>query len=378
VPCQRGELPLDGECGVLLPDRSQMLGAPAPLVHLGLQGLTDGLRGQGASCHLAGAETGLGGWSRPRDFSIVRRRSIDRDLRLVTVGPAAPPFKGAVVWSPARTGGRAARREVSLMRILTLNTWGGAMFDALAAWLPTCGADVVCLQEVTRTAGVRGWTMFADGERTLPQRADLFADVVELLPGYQGHFLASDAGPVTDDEGGRWQQDFGIATFVHERLPVLGTSSAFIHGSFTEYRDWTAAGRPRVAHGVRVIERASGATFTVVNLHGLRDGAGKGDTPSRRAQADRIAELVRTLRCEGDEVAVVGDFNLLPDSETFEVLAELGLTDLVQDADTRTSRYLKPVRHADYLLVSAPAKVRHFEIVTAPELSDHRALVVDL
>jgi endonuclease/exonuclease/phosphatase family metal-dependent hydrolase len=60
------------------------------------------------------------------------------------------------------------------------------------------------------------------------------------------------------------------------------------------------------------------------------------------------------------------------------VLAELGLTDLVRDADTRTSRYLKPVRHASYLLVSAPAKVRHFEIVTAPEVSDHRALVVDL
>jgi endonuclease/exonuclease/phosphatase family metal-dependent hydrolase len=264
------------------------------------------------------------------------------------------------------------------MRILTLNTWGGAMFDALAAWLPTCGADVVCLQEVTRTAGVRGWTMFADGERTLPQRADLFADVVELLPGYQGHFLASDAGPVTDQDGQRWQQDFGIATFVHERLPVIGTASAFVHGSFTAHRDWTVDGRPRIAHGVRVVHRTSGATFAVVNLHGLRDGAGKSDTPARRAQADRIAELVTTLRCEGDEVVVGGDFNLLPDSETFDVLSELGLTDLVRDADTRTSHYRGPVRHADYLLVSAPAEVRRFDVVAAPEVSDHRPLVVEL
>jgi endonuclease/exonuclease/phosphatase family metal-dependent hydrolase len=264
------------------------------------------------------------------------------------------------------------------MRILSLNTWGGAMFDALASWLPTCQADVVCLQEVTRTAGLRGWTTFADGERTLPQRADLFADVTELLPAYRGHFLPSDAGPVTDEDGQRWQQDFGIATFVHERLPVIATASAFIHGAFTEHSAWTGDGRPRVAHGFRVADRASGATVTVVNLHGLRDGAGKIDTPARRAQADRIAELVTKLRREGDEVAVGGDFNLLPDSETFEVLAEVGLTDLVHDADTRTSRYCKPVRHANYLLVSSPAKVRHFEVVTTPEVSDHRALLVEL
>lgn len=264
------------------------------------------------------------------------------------------------------------------MRIVSLNAWGGAMFDALASWLPSCDADVVCLQEVTRTAGLRGWTTFADGERTLPQRANLFADITELLPGYQGHFLASDAGPVTDEDGRRWRQDFGIATFIHERLPVTGVASAFIHGSFTEHSDWTVDGRPRVAHAIRVLERGSGATFTVVNLHGLRDGAGKGDTLARRAQADRIADLVSTFRCEQDEVAVCGDFNLLPDSETFDVLAELGLTDLVGDADTRTSRYRKQVRHANYLLVSTPTEVRNFEIVSTPEVSDHRPLVVDL
>jgi endonuclease/exonuclease/phosphatase family metal-dependent hydrolase len=127
-----------------------------------------------------------------------------------------------------------------------------------------------------------------------------------------------------------------------------------------------------------VVEPASGATCTVVNLHGLRDGAGKGDTPARRAQADRLAELVTSLRCEEDQVVIGGDLNVLPDSETFDVLADLGLTDLVRDADTRTSRYRKPVRHASYLLVSAPGEVRRFEVVAAPEVSDHRALVVDL
>jgi endonuclease/exonuclease/phosphatase family metal-dependent hydrolase len=264
------------------------------------------------------------------------------------------------------------------VRIVSLNTWGGVMFEALATWLPTCGADVVCLQEVTRTVGLDGWTTFADGERSLPQRADLFSDVAEFLPGYRGSFVASDAGPVIDERGHRWRQDFGVATFVRRRLPVGGTASAFIHGSFAEHPDWPAEGRPRVAHGLQAVEPASATTFAVVNLHGLRDGAGKGDTPARRAQAGRIAEFVRSLRCEGDVAVVTGDFNLLPDSETFDVLAGAGLTDLVQDVDTRTSRYGKPVRHASYLLVSSPDAVRRFEVVAAPEVSDHRPLIVDL
>jgi endonuclease/exonuclease/phosphatase family metal-dependent hydrolase len=264
------------------------------------------------------------------------------------------------------------------MRILSLNAWGGALFERWASWLPACEADVVCLQEVTRSAGLRGWTTFMDGERTLPQRADLFADVEELLPGYEGHFLASDAGPVTDGDGATRRQEFGIATFIRSGLPVIGVASSFIHGSFIEHRRWSVEDRPRVAHGVRLLERGSGEVYMVVHLHGLRDAAGKADTCARRAQARRIADLIATLRVEGDAVVVCGDFNLLPDSETFATLAELGLTDLVGNADTRTSLYGKPVRHANYLLVSAPSMVRHFEVVVAPEVSDHRALIVEL
>lgn len=263
------------------------------------------------------------------------------------------------------------------MRIVSLNAWGGAMFDALNPWLLSCEADVVCLQEMTKTPGPRGWTQFADGERTLPQRADLFADVADLLPGHEGHFLASDSGPVTDEDGQHWQQEFGIATFVHGRIPVDGETSAFIHGSFTEHATWPATDRPRAAHAVRFADPGTSTTFAVVNLHGLRDAAGKGDTRARQAQAQQIAELVSTSEA-ADAIVVCGDFNLLPDSETFEVLGRMGLVDLVGHADTRTSQYRKPVRHASYLLVSDPSRVRDFQIVATPEVSDHRPLVVDL
>ena len=264
------------------------------------------------------------------------------------------------------------------MRIASVNAWGGALADELLEWLPRSAAHIVCLQEVTRTPGQTGWTRFDDGERTLPQRADLLDDVRNVLPRHQAIFLASDSGPVHDDTGVRHRQDFGLATFVAEHLPVVGVDSAFVHGQFLDHVEWTVADRPRIALAVRTIDRAVGRSVWVVQVHGLRDPAGKADIPARHRQAERLAELVRRIRSPHDLVVVCGDFNLLPDSETFDVLAEIGLTDLVGTADTRTSRYRKPVRHASYLLVSDVAAVKRFEILIEPEVSDHRALILDI
>jgi endonuclease/exonuclease/phosphatase family metal-dependent hydrolase len=231
---------------------------------------------------------------------------------------------------------------------------------------------------MTRTPGLTGWSRFDDGERTLPQRADLLADVRTALPRHQAVFLAGDSGPVHDDAGARHRQDFGLATLVAEHLPVVGVDSTFVHGQFVDHDEWTVTDRPRTALAVRTVDRATGRSVWVVQMHGLRDPAGKGDTPARMRQAERLADLVRRVRGPGDLVVVCGDFNVLPDSGTFTVLAGVGLTDLVGTADTRTSRYTKPVRHASYLLVSDPSAVKSFSVPAEPEVSDHRALILDL
>lgn len=264
------------------------------------------------------------------------------------------------------------------MRIVSVNAWGGALADALLGWLSVSGADVVCLQEVTRTPGLSGWTRFDDGDRSLPQRADLLADVRGALPDHQAIFVSSDTGPVSDGTGARHRQDFGLATLVGPRLPVAGVESAFVHGSFTDHEEWTIADRPRVALAVHTVDRDIGRRVWAVQVHGLRDPAGKGDTPARLRQASHLADLVDRIRGPHDLIVVCGDLNLLPESETFTVLAKAGLTDLVGAADTRTSHYPKPVRHASYLLISDVSAVKRFEVLTAPEISDHRALVLDL
>lgn len=264
------------------------------------------------------------------------------------------------------------------MRIVSLNAWGGVMFDQLAPWVEAVDADVLCLQEVTRTPGVSGWARFEDGERSLPQRANLFQDVKALRPSDQAVMVTSDAGPVTDASGVRRRQDFGIATFVSEGLPLTGLQTAFVHGRFVDDDDWSTDARSRVALATCVVDRSNDRTAAVIQLHGLRDRAGKHDTPARKAQAERLADLVEQAGSRTDLTVVCGDLNLLPDSETFKVLAKLGLTDLVGQADTRTSAYAKPTRHANYLLVSDPAAVRSFTIATQPEVSDHRPLVLNI
>ena len=261
---------------------------------------------------------------------------------------------------------------------MSLNAWGGALYDDLAAWLPELGADVLCLQEVTRTPGLGGWTTFTDAERQLPQRANLFDDVRRLLPRHQAWFVTSDSGPVRDAAGLTHRQDFGLAVFVAEQLPVVGQVSRFVHGSFVEHDEWTTIDRPRIAQGLRVLDRSTGRYIAIVHVHGLRDPLGKHDTPAREHQARRLAALMDDVREHDDFAVLCGDLNLLPDSATFEILAGSGLVDLVGSSDTRTSRYRKPLRHASYLLVSEPELVGYFEAPARPEVSDHRPLVLNL
>jgi len=132
-----------------------------------------------------------------------------------------------------------------------------------------------------------------------------------------------------------------------------------------------------MAHAIRVAD-SDGRRATVAHLHGVRMGSGKGDTPERRRQAEQLAALVGRVRGPNDLTVVAGDFNVLPGSETFEVLSHAGLADLVGTSDTRTSLYAKPLRHADYLFVSDTGAVALFAVLAEPEVSDHRPLILDV
>ncbi|RUM25695.1 endonuclease/exonuclease/phosphatase family protein [Rhizobium vallis] len=266
------------------------------------------------------------------------------------------------------------------MRIISLNAWGGRLHEALISYVRQADPDVLCLQEVLRAPGAApGWAVYRDAGLDLPQRPNLFAEVSAALPGHDAFFCPTSRGELFDGDT-TIAAEFGLATFVRTSHSVIAQGLDFVHGRFSS-NGWGEHPRPRNAHCIRLFSRDNDSTVTIAHMHGLRDPAGKGDTAAREEQAEALARLIERIWPGDERLVVCGDFNVLPDSATFEVLARLGLSDLVTGnglVDTRTSYYLKQGRYADYMLVTPGVNIARFSVVEAPEVSDHRALLLDV
>jgi len=266
------------------------------------------------------------------------------------------------------------------LRIVSLNAWGGRLHEPLMPYLVDIDADVLCLQEVVRTLDAESeWLVYRDHGVELLQRANLFEELKAALPAHDAFFSPVARGDLFDGDR-RLQSEFGLATFVRRTYPIIGQAVGFIHGEFSA-DGWGPHPRSRNAHCIRLFDYEHGYPITIAQMHGLRDIEGKGDTPARRRQADALVELIRQVRQDGERLVVCGDFNVLPGSVTFEILGRLGLVDLVTSrghGDTRTSHYRKEPRFADYMLVTPDIEVINFDPVAEPEVSDHRALLLDL
>ena len=274
----------------------------------------------------------------------------------------------------------AEGRGASIMKIMSLNGWGGRLGEALIAYVTATDPDVLCLQEVVHTpSSQKDWLSYRDGGSELPQRANFFAEVSKSLPNHRAVFCPAAQGDLWDGSQ-RIASQWGLATFIRDTMPIITQHQGFVHGTFSAagYGDHP---RSRTAHAVRVFDFDQQVPVVIAHMHGLRDLAGKHDTPERLLQARKLVDLVQVVAEPGDPIIVCGDFNVLPDSETFKVLGTLGLTDLVQNTGsdgTRTSHYAKPGRFADYMLVSSAVGVSSFDIVRNPEISDHCPLVLKI
>ena len=250
----------------------------------------------------------------------------------------------------------------------------------LVDYVGTRQPDVLCLQEVVHTpAAGKDWLTYRDGDHILPQRARFFDDVASALPDHTGVFCPAAQGVLWDDAVSVPSQ-WGLATFVRTSIPIVGQLQGFVHKGFSPdgFGDHP---RSRSAHAVRLYDFERGWPVTIAHMHGLRDLAGKHDTPERLDQAKRLRDMVRHVVEPGDRIVVCGDFNVEPGSETCDVLVGDGLTELIQArgiTGTRSSHYKKPLRFADYMLVNAAVEILDFTVVTSPEVSDHCPLILEL
>ncbi|NJO75917.1 MAG: endonuclease/exonuclease/phosphatase family protein [Leptolyngbyaceae cyanobacterium RM1_406_9] len=266
------------------------------------------------------------------------------------------------------------------MNIVCLNGWGGKLQEHLIPYIHDTSPDILCLQEVVHTpTSHKDWLTYRDGDHILPQRANFFRDVSEALPDHVAVFCPAAQGILWDEEQ-QIPSQWGLATFTRKNIPIIGQVQGFVHKSFAT-NGYGEHPRSRSAHAIRVFDFEKDSPISIVHMHGLRDLNGKMDTPERVAQAHRLSALAQAITEKNDPLVVCGDFNVEPDSETFDVLKKLDLTDLVTSrgfTDTRTSHYKKPGRFADYMLVNTFVEVVSFQVVEQPEVSDHRPLVLEI
>jgi len=249
-------------------------------------------------------------------------------------------------------------------------------------FLGEVNADVLCLQEVyDAPRDVPDELIFKERDADLSSRPKLFAELQALLPDHYGYFCPAARGWLHDGATTNYDVSYGIATFVHRRFPVTEQMSEFVFGSL-RVGGWDPPPLPRVAHYLRLYDKKDDPVV-VAHMHGLYDSRGKMDTPQRGGQAESFVNGIKYICAPKEErVVVCGDFNVLPGSYTLARIADLGLAEQVVGrghTDTRTTYYKKVgPRYADYMFTSAKVDINRFGVLAAPEVSDHRALLVDI
>lgn len=248
------------------------------------------------------------------------------------------------------------------MKIISLNTWGGKIFEPLIDFLKNNASDtdVFCFQEVL--SGGKG--QISRGEMK-----SLYEDISNILVNHYGYFSEYGDGGYYSESSKNLDFKYGIATFVKKEHRQSFIESITLYDSNKKWADYDG----RFAAGASMAISVSG--ITVINVHGLWQEGGKKDTEARIEQSKRIINLAYKTK-EGK--IICGDFNLKPDTESLRIL-EQSTTNLIKKfgiTSTRSSLYSKPEKFADYILTSPEIKVDHFEVLK-DEVSDHLPLLLE-
>ncbi|PPE03075.1 endonuclease/exonuclease/phosphatase family protein [Holospora curviuscula] len=240
------------------------------------------------------------------------------------------------------------------LKLITLNIWGGHVEEPLFNFVKSKqDIDIFCFQEVYCKAKAK------TTNETRYVNLDTFSEIQSLLPNHTGYFR-----PVV-------QGIYGIAMFVKKHLLVIEEGERIIHAN----DNYIGIGptHSRILQYAKI--EYSRQRFTVINVHGLWNGMGKGDSAQRIDQSLKIKHFLDSIN---EHKILCGDFNLKPDTKSLEILSQ-GMDDHIKInvvQSTRTSFYPGAERFADYIYTSKNVDVQNFQVLRE-EISDHAALQID-
>jgi len=261
------------------------------------------------------------------------------------------------------------------VKLISLNTWGGAAFDPLMDFIKKQAktTDIFCFQEIYRNdLGL---------EQVGSIRGNLLVDLQSILSEYRAFFYPVIKGYDLDGEFAHkidLDLEFGLAIFVKKSLVVKSNGQRVIYDDQTGVLNSDFSNLPVYFQFLDFDNQ--GKNFTICNLHGIPEPGNKLDTPARIDQSKKILEFLFT---KPNAKILVGDFNLLPDTQSIRMI-EQSLKNLIKAYKIQLTRSrLTPYYEkesfqpfADYTFVSDDVEVESFEVPDI-EISDHLPMILE-
>jgi len=255
------------------------------------------------------------------------------------------------------------------MKLISINIWGGRRYEALMNFITNqaTNTDFFCLQECFDTDSQKiennGW------------RVNILQELKNVLcPEFNCFFSASQmgfdlSGPVD------FEIRFGLALFYKTNTchALTALRDVFIHGKLLIGRKKTKR-PPRNIQHMHFINNDN--NYSIFNYHGLHLKH-KQDTRLRIRECKKIKKLMTLYT---SKLVLCGDLNLERNTKSIDLLSE-NMINLIEQHDvksTRTYFYTKPIKEADYIIVSPSIKVRDFEAqeLWPDPVADHKPLIL--
>ena len=255
------------------------------------------------------------------------------------------------------------------MRLISLNIWGGVLFDDLIKFLreKKQDTDFFCLQEVHKSD--RSVITPKGGRSNILE--DLKKELLDFDFLFSPNFHGSDFEYIVD-----YPLSSGPGIFWKKSHSPKKTGSVFTHYTENDVRSFPNSNAPDVPRNFQYLIFEN---FTILNVHGYWNPAPKTDTPERIEQSEKLIEFVKKNNLPS---VVAGDFNLRMDTKSIGMFEDVGFRNLVKESGAETTRtahydikWRNTDKFADYIFTKG---VSVFDFKVMPNIvSDHSPLFLE-
>lgn len=257
------------------------------------------------------------------------------------------------------------------MKLLSLNIWGGQVYDPLIKFLEQKRdqIDIFCFQEVFKSKE----NIISNGSRM-----NIYYDLEKILKDYNAYYSSTFEGRDLKQKV-EFEVCFGSAIFIKKNIRIVKEGSIFIHRAYNEKIELFSKSYGKYIDFPRtmqylILEKNKSKTL-VVNIHGYWNPDTKSDTPQ---SWDQMNKIIKFLNSNKYEKIFCGDFNLNPNTKSMKLL-EKDMVNLIKKNNiksTRSNHHERKDKFADYILVSKKVNVINFKVLQE-HVSDHLPLFLE-